>query len=124
GEKKANAKSMVSVLTLGVVSGSEITLQVDGADEEKAIAEIEAAILAGLGDEDGHAEAEPQPVPVKTEAARESPPLAETAEPGVIKGVGAAPGIAVGPIFHFQPVELDLDKAEALSSNGQMELSE
>jgi multiphosphoryl transfer protein len=124
GEKKANAKSMVSVLTLGVVSGSEITVQVDGADEEKAIAEIEAAILAGLGDEDGHAEAEPQPVPVKTEAARESASLAEVTEPGVIKGVGAAPGIAVGPIFHFQQAELDLDKPEISGSNGQMELPE
>ena len=64
GEKKANAKSMVSVLTLGAVSGSEITVQVDGEDEEKAIAELETAILAGLGDEDGHAE--PEPTPVKT----------------------------------------------------------
>src|SRR5690349_23242553 len=33
GEKKANAKSMVSVLTLGAVSGSQITLQVDRSEE-------------------------------------------------------------------------------------------
>src|SRR5688572_31145988 len=124
GEKKANAKSMVSVLTLGVVSGSEITVQVDGADEEKAIAEIEAAILAGLGDEDRHAQADVQPVPVRTDAARQSPPLAETVGPGVIKRVGAAPGIAVGPIFHFQQAEFDLDKPEIPGSNGQMELPE
>src|SRR5215510_11843367 len=50
--KKANAKSMVSVLTLGVVRGSELTVQADGVDEEKAIAELEAAIHAGLGDVD------------------------------------------------------------------------
>ena len=118
GEKKANAKSMVSVLTLGVVSGSEVIVRVDGVDEEKAIAELEAAILAGLGDEDGHAE--PHPVPVKPEAPKEkeSPRLLETVEPGVIRGVCAAPGIAVGPIFHFRQVEFDLDKVEF----GQMEL--
>src|SRR5688500_7442002 len=111
GEKKANAKSMVSVLTLGVVSGSEITVQADGEDEEKAIAELETAILAGLGDEDRHAASERQPTPVKDEAPKEkeSPRLAGSVEPGVIKGVGAAPGIAVGPIFHFHQVELDLD---------------
>src|SRR6266487_6340466 len=52
GGKKANAKSMVSVLTLGAVRGSDITVQVDGADADQAIAEIEAAIRSGLGDED------------------------------------------------------------------------
>jgi multiphosphoryl transfer protein len=124
GAKRANAKSMVSVLTLGAVSGSEITVQADGADEEKAIAEIESAILAGLGDKDGHADAERQPVPVKTEIVKESPRVAETVEPGVLKGVGAAPGIAVGPIFHFLQVEIDLDQPEVLSSNGQMEFSD
>jgi multiphosphoryl transfer protein len=124
GEKKANAKSMVSVLTLGAVSGSEITVQANGADEEKAIAEIEAAILAGLGDEDGQTDAQPQTVTVKTEAPQDSPPLTETLEPGVIKGVGAAPGIAVGPVFHFQQTEYDLDKPESLASNGRMDLAE
>ena len=44
GSKKANAKSMVSVLTLGAAKGSNITLQVDGVDEEQALADIEAAI--------------------------------------------------------------------------------
>ena len=120
--KRANAKSMVSVLTLGAVSGSEITVQADGADEEKAIVEIEAAILAGLGDEDGQAEL--GPVPVRAEALYEDSRAAETVEPGVIKGVGAAPGIAVGPVFHFQPVEFDLDKSELLGPSNQMDLKE
>ena len=62
--------------------------------------------------------------PSKREAPEESPRLAETVEPGVIKGVGAAPGIAVGPVFHFQQAEFDLDKPELLSSNGQMDLPE
>ena len=122
GAKKANAKSMVSVLTLGVVSGSALTVQADGLDEEKAIAEIESAILAGLGDEDG--QAEPQAVPVKTEAPKPEPRAAEIVEPGVLRGVGAAPGIAVGPIFHFQQAEYDLERPETLASDGQMDLAE
>lgn len=124
GGKRANAKSMVSVLTLGAVRGSDITVQADGVDEDKAIAEIEAAILAGLGDNDAHAHAERQPVPVKKETPRESTPLTETLEPGVIRGVGAAPGIAVGPVYHFQQFEFDLDQPETVSANGQMELQE
>src|SRR5258707_3772622 len=64
GAKRANAKSMVSVLTLGVVSGSSLTVQADGVDEEKAIAEIEAAIHSGLGDTDPPAEATAGPAEV------------------------------------------------------------
>src|SRR5512138_915274 len=112
GTKKANAKSMVSVLTLGASKGSNITLTVDGADEEQALADIEAAIRAGLGDEDHAAPVEAKPVTVQTEAQTVVEKVDEPLEPGVIKGVGAAPGIAVGPIFHFQHVELDIEKAE------------
>lgn len=98
--KLANAKSMVSVLTLGAVSGSCILLQVNGEDEDSAILEIEAAVRSGLGDSDSHVAA-PQPVPVAKSL------VATPATPGVLKGIGAAPGIAVGPVFHFRPAELD-----------------
>ena len=120
--KRANAKSMVSVLTLGAVRGSDIIVQTEGVDEETAIAELEAAIRSGLGDNEGHAE--PKPIPVKTEVPSVTQQATEDLGPGVIKGVGAAPGIAVGPIFHFQQVEFDLDNPEALSANGHMELPE
>ena len=122
GGKRANAKSMVSVLTLGAVNGSDITVQANGEDEEKAIAEIEAAILSGLGDNDSPVET--VPVSVKVEAPTKNPQTIETVEPGVIKGVGAAPGIAVGPIFHFQQVEYDLDNDDTLSSDNQLNLTE
>src|SRR5512141_1404795 len=105
GAKKANAKSMVSVLTLGAAKGSNITLMVDGVDEEQALADIEAAIRAGLGDEDHETPVEARPVPVQKEAPTVIEKAAEGLEPGVIKGVGAAPGIAVGPIFHFEHAE-------------------
>lgn len=112
GAKKANAKSMVSVLTLGASKGSSIMLQVDGADEEQALADIEAAIRAGLGDEAHEAPVEAKQAQVEKEAPVVSEKSAEPAEPGVIRGVGAAPGIAVGPIFHYQHAELDIDKAD------------
>lgn len=122
GEKRANAKSMVSVLTLGAVSGSGITVQASGVDEDNAIAELEVAILAGLGDNDGPVETES--VPVKKEAPVKVPKAVETVEPGVIKGVGAAPGIAVGPVFHFQQVEFNLDNIDSFSAENQLDLAE
>lgn len=124
GGKKANAKSMVSVLTLGAVRGSELLIQADGVDEEQAILQIEAAIRAGLGDHDESTEANRQPAPLQTEVQTQDSVMAAPLDPGVIKGVGAAPGIAVGPVFHFRPVELDVDRLAALPAAGRMDLSE
>ncbi len=112
GSKKANAKSMVSVLTLGAGRGSDITLLVDGVDEDQAIADIEAAIRAGLGDENHEAPVGAKATPVQKEPVSAVQEISEKEEPGVIKGVGAAPGIAVGPIFHFQHAELDIENAK------------
>lgn len=41
--KDANLKSIMSVMSLGVKTGEEITIKADGADAEAAIAAIEAA---------------------------------------------------------------------------------
>ena len=120
--KRANAKSMVSVLTLGAVNGSDIIVQANGVDEEKAITEIEAAIRSGLGDDDSHIEAES--APIKKEAPVKNPAIVEVTEAGVIRGVGAAPGIAVGPVFHFRQVEYDLNNVDTFSSNNQLDLTE
>ncbi|MBQ2932578.1 MAG: HPr family phosphocarrier protein [Clostridia bacterium] len=40
GEKVADAKKIFSVMTLGAVQGDEITVVVEGADEESAFEEI------------------------------------------------------------------------------------
>ena len=50
GKTIANAKSVLSVLGACVKNGDEITLICDGADEEKALAEIVALIESGLGE--------------------------------------------------------------------------
>ena len=42
GEKSADAKRIFGVMGLGVKTGEEVTITVEGADEEKAIAELEA----------------------------------------------------------------------------------
>ncbi len=66
GEKKANAKSLISVLTLGASRGSQLRIQVNGEDEEKAATQIESAILSGLGEAEHSVEthAKPAPAPI------------------------------------------------------------
>jgi phosphocarrier protein FPr len=125
GAKRVNAKSMVSVLTLGAVKGASIVVQVEGDDEDIAIAQLEEAICAGLGDNDVPEVPKPVASPVTpTATPKVEAPVEVPTAPGVIKGIGAAPGIAVGPIFHFEQTELDLNNLDAFSGADQMGLSE
>ena len=39
--KKVNAKSIMGMMTLGLISGEEITVIANGSDEEKAVEDIE-----------------------------------------------------------------------------------
>ena len=60
GEKKANAKSLISMLTLGAERGSHVSIQVTGEDEDAALAALAEAMESGLGERDlieGHAPA-------------------------------------------------------------------
>ena len=41
GSKKVNAKSIMGMMSLGLDSGEEVTVVCDGADEEKAVADVE-----------------------------------------------------------------------------------
>jgi multiphosphoryl transfer protein len=104
GAKKANAKSLISMLTLGVECGSEITLLVDGADEAEALAALQTAVLSGLG-ENEHGPGETAVAPATQPA-----PSAETLPANVRKGIPAAPGIAIGPVYHLQHEEIRIDE--------------
>ncbi|HAX71719.1 MAG TPA: hypothetical protein DCY14_19040, partial [Anaerolineae bacterium] len=109
GEKKANAKSLISVLTLGASKGSQLRIEIKGEDEETAAAEIEAAILSGLGE--GEPIREPQTKPSASPAPKEI--LLEESKPvkaNMLKGVGAAPGIAIGPVYQFQHQEIPINE--------------
>jgi phosphocarrier protein HPr len=50
GERKANAKSLLGLLSLGVGSGNKITIIAEGEDEKQAISELENYLLADLGE--------------------------------------------------------------------------
>lgn len=45
GEKEVNLKSMISLLSLGICKGEEITITADGSDEEVAITNLKSLIL-------------------------------------------------------------------------------
>jgi phosphocarrier protein HPr len=52
GERKANGKSLLGILSLGIGKGDKITLSVEGEDETEAAAELEKYLVADTGDID------------------------------------------------------------------------
>ena len=44
GNRKLNAKSLLGIMSLGIVSGSTVTLSAVGSDEETAVAALEALL--------------------------------------------------------------------------------
>ena len=49
-DRNANAKSILSVLTLGVFQGTEITITTTGEDEEQAVAALVALVKDNFGE--------------------------------------------------------------------------
>lgn len=50
GETKANAKSILAVLTLGAHKGSEIVISAEGEDAEEALKALEELVLDNFGE--------------------------------------------------------------------------
>ena len=50
--KEVNAKSIMSVMSLGIDGGDEITLTIDGEDEDKAMEELAKLINEELPEEE------------------------------------------------------------------------
>ena len=114
GPKTANAKSLISMLTLGVERGGQIQLVVEGEDEDLAMQELEAAILSGLG------EAEAEGAPTDGAAAAQAGGQPSVTKPEVrtkdgYGGIPAAPGIAIGPVFQLKRSEIVI--AEETAAN-------
>ena len=50
GGRRINAKSLLGVLSMGIIKGTTITLISDGVDEVEALDSLEALINKGLND--------------------------------------------------------------------------
>lgn len=45
GSKRVNAKSIMGMMTFGLIAGQSITVEADGADEDQAVSEIEKYLI-------------------------------------------------------------------------------
>ncbi len=96
GGRRANAKSAVKLMLLGVKEYDEVVLHCDGADADAALRQLAEFILspaAGL---------EPAPEAAPPDAAV----VPAVAANGAMRGVPASEGVAMGPAFAFFPETL------------------
>jgi len=91
-DRNANATSAVAIMALGVSKGQPLRLKGEGQDAAAAVAEIAALIQSGMGE---------GPKPPKPAVATVAAPAQRAAEPGVVRGLCAAPGLAIGQAYGF-----------------------
>jgi len=110
GERRSSARSPVGLMSLAIGHGAHIRVVASGPDAAQAVAAIADLIDSGMGE--GAASA-----PAKTPVVTPPPPAAAPSEPGLLRGVMAAPGLAIGQAVRF--VSADLVVVEAGAGQAQ-----
>ncbi len=107
GPRRASAKSPVGVMSLAIRHGDRISVAGKGVDADAAIAAIAALIEGGMGEGAAHPAS---PAPVATPVVEMARP-AQPSEPGLLRGVMAAPGLAIGQAVRFVSVDIAVTEA-------------
>ncbi len=94
GAKRANAKSINQVATLGARQGDELVVIADGLDAADALQALADLAADNFGDRDEARAADAQ-TPVSSAAAGKAADQ--------LTGIGASPGVAIGPLAHYRP---------------------
>lgn len=119
GDKSANAKSVVSILSLGVGPRAELRVIASGEGAAEITARIVELIRGGLGEDLPGKDAPREPTRDAAPARDATPaPAARPADDArKLHGVTAAPGVAIGPVFKLDalaaPVERHGDEPDA-----------
>jgi phosphoenolpyruvate-protein phosphotransferase len=107
-DKKANARSVVGLMGLSIDNGDTIYLEASGPDAEVAIANLSDAMRSGLGEEGTKPLAAPASVAL-TDAAAPAP-RPRSADPNVVLGVSASPGVAVGYLRQVKRQDIQVEE--------------
>ncbi|MEM5315722.1 phosphoenolpyruvate--protein phosphotransferase [Paraburkholderia sp. JHI869] len=120
GERKSAIESVVGLLALGAGEGATVELVGIGNEAQRAVDAVANELLREAPGEAGEAPArQVSPAPVMQEAAAA---VASSAEPGVLAGVCAAPGVAVGKLVRWDEAELTPPELASGSSAAESRL--
>lgn len=104
GNRDMNAKSLISIMSLGVRQGDTITISATGPDAIEAVNVLAELVASGCGVAD-----EESILPPASSPTRQHSPT-PTVEPLQLAGLPAAPGLAVGRIFQIRHKEIIVDE--------------
>lgn len=102
--REANAKSVVSVMSLEVENSDKIILKAIGNDAEAAIAKLLPLIKSGLGENLTGSKPKPRVAPPV------APPRPVSINPNLLLGVSASPGLVTGHIFQMRHAEVEVNE--------------
>jgi multiphosphoryl transfer protein len=109
GDRYANARSVTAIMALEVPYGAKVQVIATGADAAAAVEKLAEVLAQGCGDEG----CVPAPAPATTTVAASSapPPRRKPADPDLLVGVAASPGLAVGEVFQVRRIEIEVQEA-------------
>ena len=112
GDDSANAKSIVSIMSLAVGCAEKVVVTASGPDADEAVAQIAQAIRDGLGEDcpplSGTDDTAPIPAvaPAAPEPAATSAP--RSGDPNLLLGVSASPGLGVGQVLQLRHDDIEV----------------
>lgn len=102
GSKVANGKSLASLLGLGAEHGVTIRVMAQGPDEDAALAALRQAVEANLGEEEEEG--------VMPEALLAGFVWQPVSTAGVVPGIAASPGLAIGPLALYKRSKIVVER--------------
>jgi phosphocarrier protein FPr len=104
---QVNAKSLIAIMSLNVEYGDKVQFVATGEDSEAAVAELEAAVRDGLGEDVEAVSA----VEARVHERKEAPLTRRRSEdPNVLTGVAASPGLGVGTVYQHRRAEIMVEE--------------
>jgi multiphosphoryl transfer protein len=119
GDDHANAKSVMAIMGLEVLTGHKVQVIARGPDAAQAAGELAEALREGLGEEGvipvSEATTSLAPAATTSPAPAAGRPARRSEDPNVLLGVAASPGLGVGTVlrvFH-EDIEVKEDAGDA-----------
>ncbi|KRA66115.1 PTS galactitol transporter subunit IIC [Caulobacter sp. Root655] len=113
--RRASAKSPVGVMSLAIRHGDRVSVVASGPDAEYAVIAIVELIEGGMGE--SAALPPTAAAPSRLGAVVEAVRAAHPSEPGLLRGVMAAPGLAIGQAVRFLSSDIVVVEAGTGAAN-------
>ncbi|PCK07324.1 MAG: phosphoenolpyruvate--protein phosphotransferase, partial [Alteromonadaceae bacterium] len=111
GNDEANAKSVISIMSVEFNCGDSITVTATGPDANEAVNTITQMIKDGLGEDCPPVTATASAPKTEEASAEQSRPRSD--DPNLLLGVTASPGFAIGKVFQLEREDIQVDEKAA-----------